>query len=61
MQWGKACIHIKMHLFVDVILLCHDEYGVGFEEHDRQVYMCVVTAFCTLGDSSPRSPIMLEF
>ena len=50
-----------MHLFVDVILLCHDEYGVGFEEHDRQVYMCVVTAFCTLGDSSPRSPIMLEF
>ena len=29
-----------MHLFVDVILLCLDEYDVGFDEHDMQVYMC---------------------
>ena len=40
MQWGKACIHIKMHLFVDVILLCLCEYDVGFDEHDMQVYKC---------------------
>ena len=40
MQRGKACIHINMHLFVDVILLCLDEYDIGFDELDMQVYMC---------------------
>ena len=40
MQWGKACIHINMHLLVDVILLYLDENDVGFNEYDMQVYMC---------------------
>ena len=25
---------------MDVILLCLDEYDVGFDEHDMQVYIC---------------------
>ena len=40
MWWGKACFHINMHLFMDVILLWLDEYYVGFDEHDMQVYTC---------------------
>ena len=39
MQWGKACIHMNVHFFVDMILSCLDENDVSFDEHDVQVYM----------------------
>ena len=34
MRRGKACIHMNMHLFVDMILFCLDEYDVSVDEYE---------------------------